>query len=525
MNAGFIAGLNADRSYAPQGVDRNLRAHRAARLMFERLEDRVLFSAVTVESVTDVFDGDTSSIADVIASPGVQVNADTTTEQRSDVSSTSDAASRSASEIIISYATLPQRQEIVFVDTSVEDYQTLIEGVDPGAEVFLLDSTRDGIEQIAEVIKGRSGIDAIHIVSHGDAGKLRLGTGRLTLGSMAGEYTDELASISQALTNGADLLIYGCNFGEGQPGQTAATRLAQLTGTDVAASTDLTGSAPLGGDWDLEFSTGQIETAVAFTLEAQQAWLGVLVDGDTTVGFQEGVNGYTGTQDTYLDENFPTTSQGSATTLQVDLDDGGGAEQHTLIKFDNLFGAGVGQIPLGSTIISASLTLDVSDISVSSATVSLHRMLSTWDETSTWNLMTNGIQTDDVEASSTVDGTVVNAGTLGAVTVTGLETSLQAWSDGATNEGWAIKSDSIDDWEINSSENVTSSLRPKLTVEYQTTGGDITTGLVGLWDLDANANDASGNGYNGTLTGGASIDTTDITDQMGAGKLSLDGAG
>ena len=35
--------------------------------------------------------------------------------------------------------------------------------------------------------------------------------------------------------------------------------LAAATGADVAASTDLTGPARLGGDWDLEFATGVID--------------------------------------------------------------------------------------------------------------------------------------------------------------------------------------------------------------------------------------------------------------------------
>ena len=37
-------------------------------------------------------------------------------------------------------------------------------------------------------------------------------------------------------------------------------RLGTLTGADVAASDDLTGSARLGGDWDLEYGNGRIET-------------------------------------------------------------------------------------------------------------------------------------------------------------------------------------------------------------------------------------------------------------------------
>ncbi|GJL61425.1 MAG: hypothetical protein NPIRA04_00790 [Nitrospirales bacterium] len=337
---------------------------------------------------------------------------------------------------------------------------------------------------------------------------------------MQNEYADELSVIGQALGAEADFLIYGCNFGEGEAGQAAAARLAQLTGADVAASNDLTGSAGLGGDWDLEVATGHIETVVAFSTQVQQVWSGILADGDTTISFQEGIDGYANTEDTYLDEVTPNTSHGSETELEVDQS----GETQALIRFDNLFGSGTGQIPLGAKIISASLTLDVTNPSDSSATISLYRMLSTWSESSTWNSMSSGIQTNGTEAASTADAIVTNPGSTGSSTLTGLESTLQAWSDGATNYGWAIISNDTNGWDVSSSENGTSNLRPKLTVEYRTTGGDTTTGLTGHWTFDANANDSSGNSYNGTLTNGASVDTTDLTDKVGAGKLSLDGS-
>ena len=44
-------------------------------------------------------------------------------------------------------------------------------------------------------------------------------------------------------------------------GQAFATHLATLTGADVAASTDATGSAEKGGNWTLEFRSGEVETA------------------------------------------------------------------------------------------------------------------------------------------------------------------------------------------------------------------------------------------------------------------------
>src|SRR5262245_16962730 len=44
------------------------------------------------------------------------------------------------------------RNEIVFVDTSVAGYETLLTGVKPEARIVLLDSTRDGIQQMADFL-------------------------------------------------------------------------------------------------------------------------------------------------------------------------------------------------------------------------------------------------------------------------------------------------------------------------------------------------------------------------------------
>ena len=39
-------------------------------------------------------------------------------------------------------------------------------------ELVLLDSRRDGIEQIAEALAGQSGADAIHLITHGSQAEL-----------------------------------------------------------------------------------------------------------------------------------------------------------------------------------------------------------------------------------------------------------------------------------------------------------------------------------------------------------------
>ena len=91
-------------------------------------------------------------------------------------------------------------------------------------EIILLDGDRDGIVQIAESLSERTGIDAVHLISHGSSGELQLGTGALNCRSMSGEYADELATIRRCLSEQADILIYGCDFAGGEDGQAAATR-------------------------------------------------------------------------------------------------------------------------------------------------------------------------------------------------------------------------------------------------------------------------------------------------------------
>jgi len=86
----------------------------------------------------------------------------------------------------------------------------------------------------------------------------------------------EIAAWSAALAANADLLIYGCDVAAGSAGEKLVGDLAALTGADVAASTDATGSALLGGNWVLEQASGPIEATVAVDSATQQAWVGLL---------------------------------------------------------------------------------------------------------------------------------------------------------------------------------------------------------------------------------------------------------
>ncbi len=177
------------------------------------------------------------------------------------------------------------RQEIVFIDASVQDAGALLAGLNnPGAEVVLIDSGRDGVAQMAEALAGRSGIDAIHILSHGSTGSVNLGSTTLSAGSIIGEHAAALAAIGDALSVDADIVIYGCNFGGSEQGEAAIKALAAVTGADIAASDDITGHADLGGDWDLERQIGSIETQIVVSPEVMTEWRYTLIASTVDFG-------------------------------------------------------------------------------------------------------------------------------------------------------------------------------------------------------------------------------------------------
>lgn len=164
---------------------------------------------------------------------------------------------------------------LLFIDSSVNNYQNLIAAAKPGTEVVVLDSTRDGVEQITEVLSQKQGVETVEIVSHGGEGMVQLGAGVLSNDNLQ-DYRSQLQQWRNALTENADILFYGCNVAAGENGVEFVRQLSELTGADIAASEDLTGNSDLEGDWDLEVVTGEIEAETAISQEAQESFTEIL---------------------------------------------------------------------------------------------------------------------------------------------------------------------------------------------------------------------------------------------------------
>ena len=130
---------------------------------------------------------------------------------------------------------------------------------------------RDGVEQISQILSGYGELDAVHRARHGAEGKLRLGNTWLD-GQNQAAYAGQLATWRHAMRDGGDLLIYGCDVAGGSQGQTFVEALSAAARMDVAASVDGTGHASLGGDWELEYRAGAVETPALFGEHSQANW-------------------------------------------------------------------------------------------------------------------------------------------------------------------------------------------------------------------------------------------------------------
>jgi hypothetical protein len=164
--------------------------------------------------------------------------------------------------------------EIAFVDAYAPRADELLadihaqRGTGRDIEIVMLSRDADGIAAITDALSQRHDVSAIHIVGHGTDGEVELGSTRLDFDALLAN-AGRIKQWGSALSNDADLLLYGCDVAKSDAGRALVDALSRLTGADVAASEDATGNTALGGDWNLEYYTGEIATPIVLGPQEQ----------------------------------------------------------------------------------------------------------------------------------------------------------------------------------------------------------------------------------------------------------------
>ncbi|MCA6502824.1 MAG: DUF4347 domain-containing protein [Pseudanabaena sp. M079S1SP2A07QC] len=380
---------------------------------------------------------------------------------------------------------IQQGWNFVFIDSTVKDYQTLLDGTNGGSSVTVINPDQYGIQKVTETLASVTGANSLHIVSEGDVGNFWLGKDFVSTENIA-RYANDLQAWKTSLSPAANILLYACNLASGENGAALVQAVKHYTGREVAASTDLTGSSKLGGNWNLEYQTGKLNTGVVFSSEAQNSYNGRLVTFTTT--------------------NINDAGAGSLRQAIIDANALAGADD---IRFDpTVFNGAQAAITLATTldIDTTNGDLNISGaFGASNVTVSGNNAVGVFDITGNGNTTFDSLRI--VNGRVAGDGGGINNTGTGALTLTNSTVS----GNTSSNAGGGIFSNGAMTL-INS------------TVSGNTTlfaGGIVSFGAVTLTNSTVSANTGGGIFSNGAVTLTNSIVSGNTSRNVGGGIVSF----
>ncbi len=168
-------------------------------------------------------------------------------------------------------------KQLVIVDAAVGNDPVWTKEILVDADIVVLSAGSDPIEQISTILANRTGIEAVHLFCHGRDGVLQLGHTQFNEQTL-NVRSDEISQWGRSFAEQGDLLLYACDVAAGPEGKRFVSEFAKRLGVDVAASDNRTGSSRFAGDWEFEWTVGNVQYAQAMdrsTLEQLHGYLGI----------------------------------------------------------------------------------------------------------------------------------------------------------------------------------------------------------------------------------------------------------
>ena len=170
---------------------KNQKTKKRSNPVIEALEPKLLFSADLFGAAVDGFN--TEDPVQALLDESVAFHP----QSQAEVDSAADESS-AATPLILDESEYQAilgsgnrlRSELVFVDPATPDHQQLLDDLLSQEddyrqfEVVMLEADRDGVAQISDILAGFRELDAVHIISHGSDGAIRIGNTTLDQASL-----------------------------------------------------------------------------------------------------------------------------------------------------------------------------------------------------------------------------------------------------------------------------------------------------------------------------------------------------
>nr|MBP9064405.1 DUF4347 domain-containing protein [Aquabacterium sp.] len=129
-------------------------------------------------------------------------------------------------------------RHLVAVDAGLPDLTTLLRHLPLGSAVCLVPPHADALTHLAQAAAGlpRGSLHGLHILGHGQPGRMHLGSGWVDASTVQGAGA-AMADIAAALADDAHVWVYGCHSAQGQEGLAWLDAWALATGAAVHGTT------------------------------------------------------------------------------------------------------------------------------------------------------------------------------------------------------------------------------------------------------------------------------------------------
>ncbi|HEY9628637.1 MAG TPA: DUF4347 domain-containing protein [Coleofasciculaceae cyanobacterium] len=168
---------------------------------------------------------------------------------------------------------------LVVIDSGVDQWANLASGIVKGAGVAILTADQDGITQITALLQACPSVTSLHIVSHGEPSTLYLGNTQLSPETID-RHSWDLQSWFSHLSTTPSLFFYGCRIAHGESGTKFLSKLHQLTGATINASTRPMGNGHWRFDTLIAAKTAAEEVVLPFNAETLANYQFTLAAGE-----------------------------------------------------------------------------------------------------------------------------------------------------------------------------------------------------------------------------------------------------
>lgn len=206
-------------------------------------------------------------------------------------------------------------RSLVVIDASAYGDGGIARSFADAAATLVVGSSDDVFAEVEDSLSHLDGISAIHLVTHGSPGRFTLGSTTFDADTVD-DIGPSLLAWNRLTRPGSDLYLWGCDIAGGD-GASLVDSIHTLSGFDVAASTDVTGPARLGGDFDLEYVLGDV-AAPRLAAGVDVLWETVLSDHDFTPQSAQGMQSAFNVLDTSIAPAIQAALAGTTVSQSVD---------------------------------------------------------------------------------------------------------------------------------------------------------------------------------------------------------------